>query len=248
MTIVCKNCATHFHGNFCSNCGQKSTAGRLKVSHVLEEFWHNFTHTDKGYLSLLRNMIQSPGIVIREYIEAKRKKHFNPYTFYLVTTALLIFVTGLVYKLEDKLYNYRNEYGQYINTRYNIIVLCCLPALAFLLGLIFHKKKYNYAEWVTFLVFTYGFINFFQVVIQLLYFPLIRYHASLRGYTELMGYFILLYVLVKFICPGSWGQWLQCIFATFIIYFVVEMLAAMVALGLWGVPLDKLLYMLKHPF
>ncbi len=249
MDITCKNCGAHFRGNFCSQCGQKATAGRLKVSHVMDEFWHNLTHTDKGYFSLLADMLKKPGVVIREYIDdAKRKKYFNPYTFYLVTTALLIFITSKVFKLEDELYDYRNEYGQYINLHRNLIVLCSMPVMAGLLKLIFIKKKYNYAEWVTFLVFAFGTINFVQIIIQLLYFPLIKYHSELKAYTDIAGYLVLFYILLRFIQPHKWWQVLQCILATLLMYFFTELIAQLIALAIYGVPVRKLITMFKSSF
>lgn len=248
MNIICKNCNAHFKGNYCPHCSQKAGTGRLKLAHVLHEFWHNFTHTDKGYLSLVAALTVRPGVVIREFIEGKRKKYFNPYTFFLVTTALLIFIANRVFKYEDKLSQYNNEYGQYLNLHYNIIVLCSVPVLALLLQLIFVKRHYNYAEWVTFLVFAYGLINFYQVIFQLLYFPLIKYHAVLSQYTTAIGYVMLGYVLVKFIEPRKWWQWLQCIFVTLLIYYFVELIASLIALRIYGVPDEKLIRMFKQSF
>lgn len=248
MTITCKNCGTHFKGKFCPDCSQKATAGRLKVSHVMDELWHNFTHTDKGYLSLLKAMVKQPGIVIRDYIEAKRKRYFNPYTFYLVTTALLIFVTSLVFKYEDKLYNYRNEFGQYLNAHRNYIILCCMPFMAIILQLTFFKKKYNYAEWVTFVVFAFGLINFASIIIQLFYFPLIKYHSIANPYSEIVSYGLFLYVLLRFIQPKKWWEVLQCLLVTIIILYFVESLAQLVTLWIWGVPVEKLIQMFKNQF
>ena len=248
MNIICKNCGAHFKGNFCPNCGQKASAGRLKVGHVVDEFWHNMTHTDKGYLALLLDMVKRPGVVIREYVDVKRKKYFNPYTFYLVTTAILIFISNLVFKYEDKLYNYHNEYGQYLNLHYNIIILCCLPVCALILWLAFYKKKFNYAEWITFLIFSYGLINFFNIIIQLLYFPFIKYHAFFHSFTDIIGYLILCYVLVRFIQAKKWFEILKCLVIAIFFYFFIELIGGLVALGIWGVPVEKLIQMFKNTF
>jgi hypothetical protein len=248
MHINCKNCGAHFRGHYCPNCAQKATTARLKVSNVLHEFWHNFTHTDKGYVSLLTALVKQPGVVIKEYIDERRKKYFNPYTFYLVNTALLILIGKQVFHYEDKLFDYRNEYGQYINEHYNLIVLFSMPFIAFMLQAIFLKYKYNYAEWVTFLIFTFGLINFFQIFIQLLYFPLIKFHYQVKSYTDFIGYFIMLMVLIRFIKPIKAIQWLQCIAATLLIYFFVELIAQLFALWIYGVPVEKLIQMFKNQF
>lgn len=248
MNITCKNCGAVVHGNFCAHCGQKATVGRLKVTHVVGEFWHNFTHTDKGYISFIAAMVKNPGVVIREYIGAHRKKYFNPYTFYLVTTAILIFVTAKVFAYEDKLYNYRNEFGQLINEKYNLMVLCCLPFLAFVLMGLFRKKKYNYAEWVTFLIFAYGLINFVNIFIQLFYFPFIKYHYNAKGFTDLIPYFIMLYILVRFIQPKKWFEWTEVILGISIIFLITELIAPLILLGIYGVPFSQLTEMFKKFF
>lgn len=248
MNIICKNCGAHFKGHYCPNCSQKANSGRLKTKHVLHEFWHNFTHTDKGYLSLVKAMILRPGVVIREFIEGKRKKYFNPYTFFLVTTAMLIFLAAQVYKYEDKLFNYRNEFGQYINAHYNIIVLCCMPVLAVILQLIFLKRRYNYAEWITFLVFAFGLINFFQILMQFFYFPFIRHHYEIKNIADYIAYGLLLVVLLRFIQPKKWWQLLQCIFATILVYIFVEIVGGLVALKIYGVPDETLIQMIKSIF
>jgi Protein of unknown function (DUF3667) len=241
MNIVCKNCDTHFKGNYCPSCAQKASLSRLTVGSVIHELWHNFTHTDKGVVGLLVAMCKTPGKVIREYIDGKRKKYFSPYTFFLLVTALLIYVSSLVFHYEDKLYHYNNEYGQYINKKYNLIVLLSLPFLAGILKLIFFKRKYNYAEWVVFFIFSFGLSNCIQVLIQCFYFPFIQYHYKIKGYTDWASYLIFILVLISFIQPKNIWNWLQCIIASIIVYLFVEELAPGIALLLWGVPLNSLL-------
>lgn len=240
MNITCKNCGVHFKGNYCYNCSQKASTGRLKVSNVLHELWHNFTHTDRSALSLMTALFKRPGAVIQDYIEGRRKKYFNPYTFFLVSGAILIFLTGQVFKYEDKLYDYRNEYGQAVNQYYTIILLCSMPLIALILKMVFANKKYNYAEWVSFLIFSYCIVNIVQVGIQLLYFPLIKYHSSILGYTDLSSYIILLITLISFVRPRKVLPWLQCIAAILLIFILVE--AAKAIYLLWyGVPFKILI-------
>lgn len=240
MNITCKNCGVHFKGNYCYNCSQKASTGRLKVSNVLHELWHNFTHTDRSALSLMTALFKRPGAVIQDYIEGRRKKYFNPYTFFLVSGAILIFLTGQVFKYEDKLYDYRNEYGQAVNQYYTIILLCSMPLIALILKMVFANKKYNYAEWVSFLIFSYCIVNIVQVGIQLLYFPLIKYHSSILGYTDLSSYIILLITLISFVRPRKVLPWLQCIASILLIFILVE--AAKAIYLLWyGVPFKILI-------
>lgn len=88
----CKNCEAALTGNFCANCGQKSEIGRITFKSFLHEFFHAFTHTDKGILLLMKELIGRPGHVAREYLDGKRKKYFNPLTFLIVLASIYAFV------------------------------------------------------------------------------------------------------------------------------------------------------------
>ena len=248
MTVVCKNCGVHFKGNYCYNCSQKAATDRLKVSNVLHELWHNFTHTDRSALGLLAALFKNPGRVIQDYIEGKRKKYFNPYTFFLVSGAIVIFLTGKVFKYEDALYEFHNEFGQAVNQFYTIILLCSMPLMALILKWVFANKKYNYAEWISFLIFSFCIVNVVQVVIQLLYFIFIKWHSSLLGYTEATSYLIILWVTISFIKPRSIVAWLQCIAAMLLIFVCVEVLAKGIYLWWFGVPVEMLIKSAKSMF
>ena len=246
MNVVCKNCGNHFKGKYCSNCAQKANAGRLRVSNVIDELWHNFTHTDRTALGLIYALIQNPGRVIREYIAGKRKKYFNPYTFFLLSSGILIFITMHVFKYEDKLYRINNEFGQFTSSQYTAIVLCCFPFLAGICRLLFFRKGYNFSEWVVFFVFSYCIINLLQIIIELLYFPLIKYHFGYRAYTEFLSYVVLFVILVSFIRPSGIINWLQCVFCIVLVFFFVELLANFIALWLiYGIPI-KVLFKKRH--
>jgi Protein of unknown function (DUF3667) len=242
MTIVCKNCATHFKGKFCPQCAQKASTGRLQVGNVLHEFWHNLTHTDHSVFSFIKGMIANPGIVIREFIEGKRKKYFNPYTFFILITGILIFITSRLFEYEDSLYKVRNEQGQFLSKHYNLIIICCLPVLAIFIKMTFrqYKEKYNYAEWITFFVFTFGMINFIQIFIQLLFFPLIKYHFEYAFVSKILGYGYLNYVLYRFIKPKNILHLIGFLFYGFMFYWMVEKVGSGIVLWLWGVPKEEI--------
>jgi hypothetical protein len=93
MNSACKNCDHPLDLSFifCPACGQKTATRRLRMTEILHDFWTQFTDIDKGFFTLLRDLVLRPGIVAREYIGGKRRKHFGPLNFYLIVgTALIV--------------------------------------------------------------------------------------------------------------------------------------------------------------
>ncbi len=89
----CKNCDTPLDGNFCTQCGQKADIHRITFKHFLHEFFHAFTHTDKGILLLMKELVARPGYVAREYLDGKRKKYFNPLSFLVIVSSLYAYIS-----------------------------------------------------------------------------------------------------------------------------------------------------------
>jgi len=89
----CKNCDATLSGNFCANCGQKADIHRITFKHFLHEFFHAFTHTDKGILLLMKALVTRPGYVAREYLDGKRKKYFNPLSFLVIITSIYAYIS-----------------------------------------------------------------------------------------------------------------------------------------------------------
>jgi hypothetical protein len=89
----CKNCEATVNGKFCSRCGQNADVHRITVGHLVHEFTHAITHADKGFLLLVKELLRKPGTVPREYLEGKRKKYFNPFSFLVIMTAASAFLS-----------------------------------------------------------------------------------------------------------------------------------------------------------
>jgi hypothetical protein len=152
----CKNCGADLTGNFCSNCGQTANVHRVTFKHFLHEFFHAFTHTDKGILLLMKELVIRPGYVVREYLDGKRKKYFNPLTFLIILSSLYAYF-GKMSGYYEALSN-GNRYtgrgaGTYteamgiMNEQGKIVSLFLMPVLISLFTrLFFYKSKNNLAE------------------------------------------------------------------------------------------------------
>ncbi len=163
----CLNCGTLLTAddNFCPNCGQRTDSHRITLKHIFHEFFHTFTHADIGFLGLIADLAVKPGIVAREYIAGKRKKYFNPFTFFVLCLSLFI-ITNNVFKTYEPvkpdprvqqlppkqrekimaLYERLNEAQHFMKNHGNIVSMIGLPFFAVMLWLFFMRRGYNYAE------------------------------------------------------------------------------------------------------
>jgi len=60
MSQTCLNCGSLVKSKYCPEWGQKSDIGRINMHALLHEFWHGFTHTDKGVLRLWLDLLLRP--------------------------------------------------------------------------------------------------------------------------------------------------------------------------------------------
>ncbi len=79
---------------FFNSCGQKAATHRLSLHEILHDALHAFTHADKGFFYLIRELSRQPGVVAQEYIAGKRKKYFNPFSFIVIVTGVLVLISS----------------------------------------------------------------------------------------------------------------------------------------------------------
>jgi len=187
----CLNCNNSLAPDqkFCGSCGQKVRTHRLTLGHFFHEFFHAFTHTDKGIFHLLKGLATKPGVVAREYIEGKRKKYFNPYTFFLIMMGIYVlsnqFFSGAakepvpagILKIPNEqakanaiaMFERGQNMGVFMSRNGNIVSMIAIPTIAFIFWLAYRKRKYNYAEHLTAnLMFT----TFANLAFTVIVFPL----------------------------------------------------------------------------
>jgi hypothetical protein len=160
----CLNCghALAPPGCFCPQCGQVP-AHRLSTAHVLHEVLHVFTHADKGIFAFVPQVLLRPGQLVADYLAGRRKRHFNPFQFLLLTV-------GFATLLGVKLHYYESlsagtiatmrqhgeltaaelhrveTYFHAIGAFFNIWWLLLLPVQALLTWALYRSRGLNYAE------------------------------------------------------------------------------------------------------
>jgi len=169
--LKCSNCASPLDPAFkhCPHCGQSTTIHRFNIKHLIHEFLHAFTHTDKGALVLLRDLTVRPATVLREYIiEGKRKKYFNPFTLLLLVLGLTVFMSSIFHPMKGAESIYKEQIAsattqkkkalmismaekqeklsQLVERKMNVVIFITAPLMALAFWLVFKGKGYNYAE------------------------------------------------------------------------------------------------------
>ena len=90
--MTCLNCKTVYESKFCPECGQKSETKRFTIQKVVNDTLSTVTETDKGFFLNLKNLTLSPGNHINDYLDGKRIRVFNPFSYAIIAIGLYLFV------------------------------------------------------------------------------------------------------------------------------------------------------------
>ncbi|MET0298138.1 MAG: DUF3667 domain-containing protein [Flavitalea sp.] len=195
----CLNCNTTLDqmARFCPSCGQKTDTHRLTFKHIIHDFFHAFTHADKSIFGLLRDLAIKPGIVAKEYIAGKRKKYFNPFTFFLILAGLFV-VSNKYFTSESTppkpdeavlarmptqaardqymlFFTRGAEINGFLSRHSNVVSMFAVPVFGFITWLFLRRNKYNFAENIT---ANLMFVSFSNIIFTVLIYPLL---GQVRG-------------------------------------------------------------------
>lgn len=156
-SITCKNCDYHFKGNFCPHCGQSAKVEPIGIKYFLHDIPHSVLHVDKGFFYTLSKLFTHPGQTIKDYLAGKRIKHFRPFAYVLILSAVYVFFSPLIEKLVQHLAG-RQVYTEWTKRPFlehyiSLLIFLLIPVLSLVTWITFRKAKYNY--WEHFLVNTY---------------------------------------------------------------------------------------------
>lgn len=198
-TNNCLNCQSNLSENqrYCAQCGQQAAIHRFSVPHFLHEFFHAFTHTDKGIFHLLKSLATRPGTTAREYLQGKRKAYFNPFTFFLIVMGVYVLADAFFIKTPPAtapnqqvlariptaegreryvgMMHRGDNVRQFMTRKANIVAMVAVPLIALVSWMFFYRRGFNYAEHLT---ANMMFVTFSNLVFALLIFPL---KALLKG-------------------------------------------------------------------
>ncbi len=126
---------------------------------------HALTHADHSIFALVKALAIRPGRVAREYIEGKRKRHFGPWAFLVITVSLasaVILISGVHW---FKPYS-AGRAADILQRHINLVILLQMPLLAAACALLLWRERLNYAEHLVLAAYTSGFRSLFLAVIE----------------------------------------------------------------------------------
>lgn len=205
---TCLNCNTPLTATqkFCSECGQKTSVKRVHLHDVFHDMIHYFTHADKGIFTLLKSLIVKPGLVAKEYVEGKRKKHFPPLNFFLIVAAIYVLTDGMAAKYRftsntQQAQQYKTEQrisavpdakeviaaqkigkvSRFFAKYSNYVAMLAAPLISLLIWLVYLKGRYNYTEHLVANLYLIGFTNLFRCLLIIPVTLLLGIHAGSKG-------------------------------------------------------------------
>jgi hypothetical protein len=150
MNNNCLNCNESVHGNFCNNCGQKTSTHQFSLKHFfIHDFVHGIFHLDKGFLFTLKELFTRPGHSIREYVQGKRVKHFNCFATLILLLTIGYFLSKGAKIDMSQIFEYPNTITgllKVLKDYSKIVVFLGVPIYSFASFLLFKKSKQNYTE------------------------------------------------------------------------------------------------------
>ena len=102
----CLNCGNTFKGQFCPYCGQKAKTKRLQFVELFKNFIGPFVGGDSKVVNTCRDLFVRPGIMVRNYLEGKRIRYYNPlqmFVYVITTYAIVSYVLGVSSSIFDEM-------------------------------------------------------------------------------------------------------------------------------------------------
>lgn len=97
---LCDNCGVQLKGPYCHACGQKYQQDKHSFFHLLYHFASDFVHFDAQLFTTLKPLFTKPGLVPKDYVEGKRKRHLDPIRMYIFVSIVFFALFFSVSKID----------------------------------------------------------------------------------------------------------------------------------------------------
>lgn len=90
--LLCANCATPMHGEFCHECGQSIHSVLKPVHGMLEDTLDIVLHVDGRAMHTIPPLLTKPGFLTLEYFSGRRVRYVAPFRLMFVLCLLAFFL------------------------------------------------------------------------------------------------------------------------------------------------------------
>lgn len=97
---LCDNCGVQLKGPYCHACGQKHLQHKHSFFQLLFHFVSDFVHFDAQLFTTLKPLFTKPGLVAKDYVEGKRKRHLDPIRMYIFVSIVFFALFFSVSKID----------------------------------------------------------------------------------------------------------------------------------------------------
>lgn len=165
----CKNCDAPVHGNFCAECGQRTSVDKVTFSETIADFWNYVFSVDAPFLVTIKMLFINPGKLLRDFLSGKRKTYYKPVAFFILMTIIYLLIRSLIDHdpfVNTTLQVSDNSQRQLLTEAREYMLLNIdklLFVFVFTMGLLlklFYYKKYSLAEFIA--------VSFYMIAIYTL--------------------------------------------------------------------------------
>lgn len=91
--IICPNCGTPAHGNYCSQCGQETHLHNDTFWGLVLHFIGHYFHYDSKFWKTMRALLLNPGKLTLAYIDRQRMRYIPPISLYIFISAVYFLIS-----------------------------------------------------------------------------------------------------------------------------------------------------------
>ena len=181
--VVCLNCGTECHDNFCPHCGQATTVpSKLKMKNFGKGVVMSFGRLTPGFVNTAKGLLFHPWTVIRDHIHGRHVPYSPPITMLIqimlystIIFAFLDAILGTHTELEESMFGYKGDNAilKMIDTSIVISTLFAAVPLCFGVYLAYYRhgaKKYNFAEYLAAFTYIFAAIGLWDTIFSFLNF------------------------------------------------------------------------------
>ena len=200
MVESCLNCNEIITGNFCENCGQKTSIHRYSLKHFIQhDLIHGIWNVDNGIFFTIKELFIRPGHSIREFINGKRVGYFSFVTLLIIVLGVSHFVGEYSQvKLSDLMPENSKESMNAIEEltkKYpKFTLLLTIPFYSVFSFLWFRKSKLNLSE--HFVLNSYKTVA--ESIIGLIFTVITVFYINQKGLMTIYSFVVLFSLIYSF--------------------------------------------------